>query len=118
MDAHFRCIGALDAEGFHPRYVSKFYGNFTILYEIDGIQMESHHDFWQRGILEYYIYIGKNYYGMKKTIGRGDARDKDRGKGRKKKYLTISTQHADDEFSDPFEDLESPVIIVPNTLPI
>ena len=143
VDAHFRRIEALDAEGFHPRYVTKLYGNFTALYEVDGVLVESHHDFWQRGITEHYIYVGKMYYGhvlpenfstlvprsqstgrkrgrpkgVKKAIGPGDARGKGRGKGKKRKRLTVPAQQADDEFSDPFEDLYHPVIVAPSTPP-
>ena len=47
----------------------------------------------------------------KKVIDLGDARNKGRGKGIKKKPLNY---HLDDEFSGPFEDFEPSIIIILN----
>ena len=130
-------------EGFHPRYVTKLYGNFMALYEADGVLMESHHDFlearhhiilylcweevlWGR-VARDLFHAGPTFpeyreearspKGVKKTTGPGDARGKGRGKGRKTNHSIVPAQHADDEFSEPFEDLQSPAIIAPSTPP-
>ncbi|CAE6943201.1 unnamed protein product [Symbiodinium natans] len=65
VDAALQKIGALDADGFHPRRVSATYEKFTALYEEEGQLLESHRDFWQRGVTEHYIHVSTKNLGAK-----------------------------------------------------
>ena len=113
VDAAFQKIGALDEEGFHPRLVSATYEKFTALYEEEGRLLESHQDYWQRGMTEHFLHVYTTNFGatlpeafsslvprstptgrsrgrpkgVKRTSGAGEspARGRSRGRGSRKR---------------------------------
>ena len=58
VDACFRAIGALtdetDGSHFHPRMLRALYAQFTAIYTRGGATLESHKDFSQCGMMEYF----------------------------------------------------------------
>ena len=119
VDAAFQKIGALDEEGFHPRLVSATYEKFTALYEEEGRLLESHQDYWQRGMTEHFLHVSTTNFGatlpeafsslvprstptgrsrgrpkgVKRTSGAGEspARGRSRGRGSRKRPAVDGT---------------------------
>ena len=119
VDAAFQKIGALDEEGFRPRLVSATYEKFTALYEEEGRLLESHQDYWQRGMTEHFLHVYTTNFGatlpeafsslvprstptgrsrgrpkgVKRTSGAGEspARGRSRGRGSRKRPAADGT---------------------------